>query len=66
MLGVWLRVTFRAEKMQRDIGLIAYHPTVVARSDVKQIALMHLLIAPILHSTGGAAGHNHSNMFYFA
>ena len=57
---------FGAEKMERNIRFIAYHPTVVARSDVKQIARTHLVIAPILHSTGGAAGHNHSDMFYLA
>ena len=63
---MWLRVTFRAEKMQRDIGLVANHPAIVARADIKEISSIHLVIAPILHSTDGAAGHNHSDMFYFA
>ena len=66
MLAVWLRVTFRAEKMQRDIGFVADYPAVVARANVKEVSSAHLVVAAILHSTGGAARHNDSDMFYFA
>ena len=64
MLAVWLRVTFRAEKMQRDIGLVADHPAVVAGADIKEISSAHLVVAAIWHSTSGAAGHYHADMFY--
>jgi hypothetical protein len=64
VLAVWLGVTFRAEKMQRDIGLVADNPAVVARADIKEISSAHLVVAAILHSASGAAGHNHADMFH--
>jgi hypothetical protein len=50
--------------MQRDIGLVADHPAIVARADIKEISSAHLVVAAILQSTSGATGHNEANMFY--
>ena len=57
---------FRAKKMERNIRLVADDPTIVARPDIKEISRAHLVIAAILHSTGGATGYDHADMFYFA
>ena len=55
---------FRAKKMERNIRLVADDPTIVARPDIKEISSAQLVLAAILHSTGGTAGHNHADMFY--
>jgi len=60
------RIMFRAKKMEGNISLVADHPTLVARSDIKEISSLHLVIAAILHLTSGTAGYNHANMFYLA
>ena len=57
---------FRAKKMEGDIRLLADHPTVVDRSDIKEISSAHLVIAAILHSTGGTTGDNQTDMFHLA
>jgi hypothetical protein len=42
-----------AEEMERDVRLVAYDPTVVARPDVEKIAGFHFVIAAIVHLAGG-------------
>ena len=47
---------FRAKKMERNIRLVADDPTIVARPDIKEISSAQLVLAAILHSTGGTTG----------
>src|SRR5207237_8584259 len=52
--------------MKRDRPFVTYHPAIVAGPEVKQISRPHLVVAAILHSTSGAAGYDHADMFDFA
>jgi hypothetical protein len=47
------RVMLGAKKMERDVRLVAYHPTVVAGPDVEKIAGFHFIITAIVHPAGG-------------
>src|SRR5436305_14013647 len=57
---------FGTEKMERDIGLFANYPTVVAGPDVKQIPSLHLVVAAVFHLTSRAPGHNQTDVFHLA
>src|SRR5208283_4622254 len=62
-------VMLRAEKMQRNVGLIAYHPAIVSRRpgrDVKQHAGPQLVNRTIVHRRCGTAGDYQPNMLDIA
>src|SRR5271167_4773561 len=52
--------------MQRNVRLAAYHPTVVSRWNVENIAGVHLNHTPIVHGCRGTTRNDHSNMLHLA
>ena len=57
-------IFFRAQKMQRNIRLIANAPTVVSRPDIKEIARLHDVSSSIRHRTRGFPGYHHANVLH--
>lgn len=57
-------IFFRAQKMQRNIRLIANDPTIVARPDIKKIARLHDVSSSIRHRTRGFPGYHHANVLH--
>src|ERR1700730_1808789 len=55
-----------AKKMERDVGLVAHHPAVVAWPNVEKIACLHLIMASIVHLARGRAGNDEADVFHFA
>jgi hypothetical protein len=49
LLSGMVGVVIRAEKMQGDIGLVADHPAVVSRCDVKDISRAHFSDGAVVH-----------------
>src|SRR5215471_20588983 len=62
-----LSIVVGAEEMQRDIRLVADHPTVVRGwGDIKQISGGQFGLRSISEGRHGAAGDDHSHMFDIA
>lgn len=56
-----------AEKMKRNVRLIADNPTIVtgrSRRDVEEHSRTKFVDGAIFHRSGGAAGEHHANMFH--
>src|SRR4051812_14895702 len=60
------RVMLRAEKMEREVRLVADDPTVVSRADIENVARLHFIIAAVIHPAGGRTGNDEADVLNFA
>src|SRR5271155_2947802 len=65
-LFLLLRIFVRTHKMQRDIRLIADHPTIVPRRNIEDIARFHLDDAAIVHRSRSPPRNHQADMFHHA
>src|SRR4029077_14398388 len=61
-----MRVFFRSEKVKRNIRLIAYDPTVMPGTEVKNVPRLHDVRPSILHGTGSLSRDHHADVLHLA
>ena len=59
-----MRVFFRSEKVKRNIRLIAHHPTIVPRTDVKDVSGRHDVKSSILHRACSLSRDHHTDVLH--
>ena len=59
-------VVVGAHEVERDVGLVAHDPAVVAGRHVEQVARPHHHLGPVVHQDGRAARHHHADMLHLA
>src|SRR3954467_11505484 len=60
------RVVLAAHDVQRDVGLVAHNPAVVARRDVEEVARPHDPLLPVVHPHRGAAAEDQTDVLHRA
>src|SRR5438105_9707294 len=59
-----MRVFFRSEKVKRNIRLIAHHPTIVPRTDVKDVSGLHDVRSSVLHRACSLSRDHHTDVLH--
>src|ERR1700736_5475825 len=65
LLGM-VGVVVRAEKMQRDVGLVPDHPAVVSGCDMEEVSRAHLKDSAIVHRSSRTARDDDADMLDWA